>query len=600
MKKPITPRFLGLLAVYIGVLLLLGAIQFAEKGYFTRQVGGISITGHYRSQEHPNQYELAGTLTVVFGGMEFSINGEADGFKQVKPDGTKEPTLPESMLVSNEAITLEFPGGTNLIFALIQTRGKPELAISAVLPPEIARIELPYKPIKAAKLQELADGQFMLVTDGVRYRFDRNVTNAERHALILQQEGASISYKTVPEEQELTFNAKDFIIPQAHDKQTYERVLSQWREQNFGIWGRNIASANNEDLVIAYTGEAVSRGAYSTAVSSVPAAFLNGNRRTYESSVFLGRLDQGLRSLVTAERDTAGELARLIAEGSLDFLKEPHVFEYLIIRGAWDAIAQAAQLIQSLTPDKLSPERIAGILEGYADWTRYQSDLENARLPTEENPFEPHTAGVYLIIAEGLYKTSDGDAVLTFFEDTADIEFNLRLGKALMYYAENVGNIEWSAIGRSLILSALGLADDAGTVAAKVFRGEDGNLREDADSPRFSSARLYRVLNAGESYPHAVRVSADIWGWTAATALAITEENNVVDIAVTFPVGETHYMLIRGVPQPSKLQLYGIDYRTAPDFERYNSSGWSYSSAEQTLMVKLRHRSPIEHMRIFR
>lgn len=600
------PRFLGLLAGYIGVLLLLGTMQFAEKGFFTRQVGGILVTGHYRSQEQPNRYELTGTLTVAFGGMEFRLTDEETGFNLVKEDGAKAQVFPESMTVSNESVTLDLPEETKLIFTLASTRepreknGKSELAIRAVLGPGIVRAELPYKPLKSAKFQELADGQFTLVTEGVRYRFDRTLTNAERRALILQRELPFISYKTVPEEQESGFNAKDFIIPSAYEKQSYDRAVHQWLEQNFAIWSKNIATANNEDLVIAYNGEAVSRGTYNAAVAAVPAGFLNGTARTYESSVFLGRLDQALRSLAAAERESAHEVTQILAEESLDFLKKPHIMEYLIVRGAWDLLDQSLRLVQTLTPDKLSPERIAGILEGYSDWNQLRSNLEKARRLTETNPFEAYTAQVYLIIAERLYKTAEGDAVLLFFEESTDIEFNLRLGRSLMVYADNAGSIEWAAIGRSLILSVLALVDDIGTVPSKVFRAEDGNLREDTDAPRLSSARLYRILQAGESYPHAAGVAPDAWAWTAGTSITAEEEPGVLDVAVTFPIGETHYMLIRGIPSPSKLQLYGIDYRTAPDFERYNSSGWSYSASEQTLLIKVRHRSPVEHIRIFK
>jgi hypothetical protein len=58
-------------------------------------------------------------------------------------------------------------------------------------------------------------------------------------------------------------------------------------------------------------------------------------------------------------------------------------------------------------------------------------------------------------------------------------------------------------------------------------------------------------------------------------------------------------MLIRGLRPFVKIQLYGIDYRTDPQFERYDSSGWSFSSSEQTLLLKLKHRSQVEHIRVF-
>ncbi|MDR0524551.1 MAG: hypothetical protein LBG90_01600 [Spirochaetaceae bacterium] len=597
MKKQILPRFLGLSAGYIGILLLLGAIQFAEKGFFTRQVGGILAAGHYRSQEEPNRYELAGSLSVTFGGMEFALPDETEGFNLVKLDGTKESILPKTLEVQNDSIALEFPEGTKVIFALMKIRDRAELAINALLGEEVLRLELPYRPLKAGEVQELADGQFLLDHEGVKYRFDRALTNAERYTLFLQADrGAAISYKPVSGDQESAFSAKDFIISGAYDIPSYEKALGRWRDQNAGLWGRNIGSANNEDLVSAYLGEAVSRGNYSSAVASVPAAFLNGNRRTYESSVFLGRLDQGLRSLAAAEREKAGAFSQILASEGFDFLKEVHGFDYLITRGAWQDLEIAVQQVRALPPEQITPEVIPGLLEGYSDWHRYQRALEKTFSP--ENPFEAHTSSGYLVIAEGLRKNDD--KVLAFFEDFGDLEYNLRLGKALSVYADSAGNLEWAAIGRSLILTVLALTDEAGTVPARVLRDDDGTFREDPEAPRLSSPRLYRILQPGTSYPQAVKIASETWAWTGATALEVQEEEDLLDIAVTFPVGETHYMLLRGIPLPSKLQLYGIDYRTAPDFERYNSSGWSYSASEETLLLKLRHRSPVEHIRIFK
>jgi hypothetical protein len=58
-------------------------------------------------------------------------------------------------------------------------------------------------------------------------------------------------------------------------------------------------------------------------------------------------------------------------------------------------------------------------------------------------------------------------------------------------------------------------------------------------------------------------------------------------------------MMIRGVRPFVRLQLYGINYPSDPQFERYDSSGWVYSPQEQTLLLKMKHRSAVERIRIF-
>jgi hypothetical protein len=156
-------------------------------------------------------------------------------------------------------------------------------------------------------------------------------------------------------------------------------------------------------------------------------------------------------------------------------------------------------------------------------------------------------------------------------------------------------------MGRSLILSVLSLTDPPGTVPAEILVNEAGEMNEGAGD-RIGSARLYRILAPGEYYPHAAGIGAGvngIWAWTAASSIAVTQDGTVLDIAVSFPVGETHYMMIRGIRPFTKIQLYNIDYRTDPQFERYDSSGWIYAAAEQILVLKMKHRAAVEHIRIF-
>jgi hypothetical protein len=212
-----------------------------------------------------------------------------------------------------------------------------------------------------------------------------------------------------------------------------------------------------------------------------------------------------------------------------------------------------------------------------------------------------------LVIPDGIRRVAAAaagaaDLILVFQGDTADIEFNLRLGKALLVWAEALGNEDWSSLGRSIILSCLSLEDDLGTVPSALIVNEGEAAGEGGVVPRISSARLYRILQPGEYYPRAAMIVSSInglWAWTAAPAISAAREDSVLDIAVTFPVGEAHYLMIRGVSPFTAIQIYGTDWRTDPDFERYDSSGWRYEAQDQILVLKMKHRTAVEHIRIF-
>jgi hypothetical protein len=597
-KKPVFPRIMLLLLVYGAVFVVLAMVQFPRQGGFTRRVGHFVVTGQYRlagEGESPaaGEYLLDGEAGVFFGGMEFSMSG--GNFCLITGDGGREEALPERMILSEESALFVFSDGTELNFGSHYTGGAPELRISGVFPGDggVTGAELSYKPLRKTGLEDTGDGLFAAVSEGVRYSFGRSPLDRERRVLYLKAEGPAVSYRAVPEKR--PFSPDDFIVPAAQSRQSFNEAVSRWVDQNFSLWNRTIREKNDEDLAAAYAGEALSRGTYKAAVAGVPPAFLNGRERTYVSSVYLGRLGDASRSLDARDREKLARLSRQINEKSLDFLKEPHVFQYLSVRGHASFVEEGAGIVRAADPARLALEHAAGILEGFTDWKTFR--------PTNaDNPFERLADQACFVISEAIRVTPEGDRVFVFAGQEGEAEFNLRLGKALLDWAESSGDDSWAGAGRSLILSVLSLGDSSGMVKPGALLSEEGEITVNPAPARLTTAMLYRILRPGEYRPKALPISVpgtNIWTWTAARAVSASLQNDILDISAAFPAGETHYMIIRGVRPFVKIQLYNMDYRTDPQFERYDSSGWSYNAQEQTLIVKMKHRATVEHVRIF-
>jgi hypothetical protein len=593
MRKPVFPRIFGLLAFYFAVFIVLVIIQFAREGGFTYRVGDLVVSGRYQKDAdplNPQEYALSGKVSVFFGGMEFYL-GSDEGNKgglDLSVQGSRSLIYPEYMVLSGETVLFRFSGGTELAFTTQYSGGAPELKINGVFSEDSAELALPYKPFRSSKIQDQG-GQFIVAAGGVNYTFGRSPLDRERQVIVLGSENPAVSYRAVPDQR--NFNPGDFTLPQALDRGQYEAALTQWRDRSFSLWNRTITrNAGDEDMVIAYAGEAVRRGVYKAAVAAVPGAFLNGSQRTYVSSVFLGRMDQSLRSLTAIEREKSSRLSRMINERSPELLKEPQVFAYLGVRGYGTFIDDALELVRSIDPAALSIDLTPGILEGWEYWTSYQAG--------RENPFERLIDQACFVISGGVRRENEG--IFVFQGNGANLEFNARLGNALILYGEKAGRDEWAALGRSLVLSVLSLFDGSLLAPEALVISESGAL-ERTEETRLSSARLYRTLQPDEYYPRAVSIGVvnGVWAWTAAAVQGELRENDVLDISVSFPVGETHYMLIRGIRPFAKIQLYNIDYRTDPQFERYDSSGWSYSASEQTLLLKMKHQASVEHIRIY-
>jgi hypothetical protein len=311
------------------------------------------------------------------------------------------------------------------------------------------------------------------------------------------------------------------------------------------------------------------------------------------SSVYLGRMDQGLRSNIVYERENFSRLSGLITEGSADFLKTPHAIEFLAVRDYGNLIDNGAAILNAL--DSADPDLIPGILEGYTDWRIYR--------PATANPFERLADQACLSLSEKIIAGHQGEWIAVFDGEIANLEFNSRLGAGLIAYGEHSGQEVWAGIGRSLVLSVIAFMDETGTAPLAVSAAANGEIEANG-SAALSSARLYRLLRLGDYSARAVGLHAaanGIWTWTAASGVSanFNQENNMLDISATFPRGETHYMFIRGIRPFTEVWLYNQRYRTDPRFETYDSSGWAYSPSEQTLMVKMKHQLPTEHIQIY-
>jgi hypothetical protein len=606
---------IGFFTVYLAVFIVLVIVQFTKQGGFTQRIGNMIVSGQYVLDEdgapvpYPQedsseedetgivqkwQYYLTGEVVVYFGGMEFRMSGEEESniFSLVKTDGQIVNILPQYIGIEDETALFFLPDGTELSFASGTINEKPALRISCKPAEDLEMLALPYRPQKTARVRDFGDGQFIIIADGEHYTFTRTQFDPMRPAVIFKQDSTALSYAAIPEQK--AFLPEDYILPQAVTEQLYREAVNQWQDQNYALWARLITRNTNEETALAYLSEAATRGNLKGASASIAPAFMNSPQRTYRSSVFLGRMDLGQRTFLAAEQEKLASISRIINEKSTDFMRDPHIFEFFAIRGYYNLIDEGTDIVRSIEPATMSAELTPAVFEGYLDWKHYR--------PNTENPFERLISQAFLTITEGIRMHKDGDKVFVFLGTRADIEFGMRLGKVLVEYAESAGLDSWAAVGRSLILSILTLEDNDGMVPAVFNLSEEGDISEDAAVPRLNAARLYLILAPGEYYSHAINIGAvvnGLWTWTAAGNISVSQENNVLDISASFPVGETHYMIIRGLRPFVKIQLYNIDYRTDLQYERYDSSGWIYSTRDQILIVKMKHRSKTEHIRVF-
>jgi hypothetical protein len=569
--------------------------------------------------------------------MEFDLGRKNRTGLILNTEGNAAPAHPQHLALTDDGLYLRLAEGPELSFITQYTGGVQELVIDVNFFPNgeyefdgedpdaegggdtgfplsgsgenettparpAVTLNIPCAPLATSQVRE--NGSAVVISDeGISYAFTRQAGGSGMlSSVLLTPENHGISYRAIPERRSV--NPDDYILASAKYTAEYDAALSLWLDKSYSGWNRASLSndagrlfSNDGATVNAYLSEAIKRGTYRSAAQAVMAVYAPaaGSTSPWEASVYAGKLDVALRFLSTAERERYARLARIFNEKSADFLREYRVISYLGVRGYGNFLDDAADMLRGFDPSVISIEQSPGFLEGRNDWETLRSD--------RDNPFERFTDQACFVVNDGLRQNSSGNMVLVFTGNEADAEFNLRLGAGLARFEDETRR----ALGKSLILSVLAFADEIGSVPRTVTRNSGGDFAEKPDGGRLSSARIYRICAAGGGdenyYGRAVALNTSVsreamWAWTAARISVASESESELNIAVNFPAGETHYLLLRGVRPFARIQLHGVDFPANPQFERSDASGWNYSAPEQTLLIKMRHRSATEYIRI--
>ncbi|MDR2865404.1 MAG: hypothetical protein LBV68_07340 [Spirochaetaceae bacterium] len=603
MRKPILPRLAGILVVFCAIFVALSLVQFVKQDGFSRKIGDLLVVGKYpgsgNAQNVPEssmsgEIQVQDPVTVFFGGMEFRIgSGENDdtGLAFVDSNGVRHPLFPESMSLSSQSVFFKLSDSSELAFYVQNHSYGDELLISSIFSEKISSLELPYSVTKNARITHKGNSDLTVLFSNHKYTFDRNILDTSRELISFDNKNPLIACRILPEETEL--NPTQFIISGAIDKSRYREAIALWSDKIYQSWNRSIANSNDEELITAYLAEAARRKNYEFGLSRIPERFISNSGHSFLPSPFIGGLSSSLRSMSLFEQKTRGTIEDNIKHNPSRLFEEYKVFEYLILKNPDNLLDEALSSVNTLSLESLGPHLLAGIFEGASAVHLWHGGTEN--------PFDMLINQARLLVLASLEKDADNSHMFFTQDGDVDILLNIRLGAAIIAYGNAYADDEWGGIGRSLVLSALSFADEAGALPAALHTVNNSFIEKDGGS-KLAGAEIYFLLELSDYYPHTVSAKDAMPGvylWTASPHIGVSYKNNVLEFDVAFPVNNAHYFIVRGLRPFKKIQIRGMDYRSDPQFERYNSPGWVYRESDRTLLVKLYHREEVEFLKIF-
>jgi len=586
MRKSLASKIIGLTVLYCIVFCVLTVVQFSNKGNFSLIIGGMTIRGRYiedtQTTEDTSARELengeesiylteelnekpdhkpqpiTGGIKIFYGGLEFSLKEERGrGFSLVNFDNSSLAVNPEFIILTDNTARFIMPGGTSLTFNSFISPNGPELQISAEFADDITEVIIPISPRSSSLVRD--NGQLGIMYSGSRYVFSSLGQELERESLSLSRESSFVSYRSRGKQR--AFDPADYIVAQ---EPNYANVIRSWQDSNLSAWNQNTSSLQTEDDIIAYLSLSLQRGNFPNAIRSIPSGFVNSSRHSYRSAGYVGGMSNAYRTFVSAENEKSNRITRLARGRSLDILKEDHALNFLFTRSNLVLANEVIEVIYNANPDMLVPDHCLGLLNVYYDMRQWR--------PEVGNPIAHLTERMLQLISESLNRDTENDAVYASSPEGNNIEYTMRLGRALLYWAESIQNPSWTAIGKSLILSA----------------ASSGN-----------SGRLVNIINQTDYYPRETWLTdGGHWAWTISPSVRASYTGGNLNLAITFHVNSAHHLIISGVRPFLGIQIHNTTWRSDSEFERYDSSGWIYYPDEQILMLKLRHRSAVENVRI--
>lgn len=587
-RHPIV-SFFTLAAVYAVIIIGLFIIQFRTDNSISRSIGNLLISlareedasvgsdsvSDGTATISEESARLKNTMSVSFRGITFS----ADDSKPVKISSSKGGVDERNLVLDSWSETdssarFSFTDGSSLSFTVDSASPEQNLVVSARPAEGYDTMSIPYAVNSGYAVSDQTEQSLTLSRKNAVYVFSAPSVSSDR---IVLKDSLMASYAPYVEEKPFEYASVEGLS--GTDDTSYSAALATYRQliaDKFSSYSSGNTSIAETDVLV-YVAEMGSRGSFPHAVQTagklVPAA-----KRTFLTAPYFGNLTAMGRGLSARTLKFASDVKTAVAEKDLSIFTIPEIQDYAVCQRKTQAVRDLMAFPAQISPFNPSIDEASGLLSLYAKIRRLDKALA-AKL-------DPVISLCLATIAGYLHRNDD--TIVFKEEDGAEpltLEQKVRAGQALIDFGSVRNKTEYTETGRLLISQEL-------------------KSCEDESFPTISE--LYPVIvKDNPFYPHVAVLGyygeRPVWAWTCASAIDYSiKADGVVDMNITFPLENSHFMIVTGVPDfHSQIEIQKLRFRTDPRFEAYNSSGYAYDQNGQMLFLKSRHKSRIELIRLF-
>lgn len=568
MSIRILKKALGLLIVDIVIIIGIFVLQFRTDSNIIMKIGNLQLT--LESQDEQNGVIIyKNKVRLSYNGINFFCD---DNNPAYATQAGQKIAVSFTGLEQKDPLsyTLKFDKDIKVTFELASEDTSASLAILTDFPDGITEFTLPYNYSSNMTVQKSEKDSLVLAGKRNAWEFTAHALSTERFGFTERNYVAT--YSVYDANQKFSFDSIiDLPIASAAE---YAKNVGQFKRNLISSFENNNSEANiTEQIAVSYVAAQAETGNFIRAVENVPDGIKKSRQRTYLSAPYFNTLEDMNSNLEKVMKDYESRISDSAIKQSFDLFTVHKIADFIYLHSGQNTVLKLLGNAANADVDSLSIAQITGILQVYADLTSLSPSYALVLEPMLEDCVERITDACKY---EGSILTiSENDTFLSVIQ-------GVETGIALLRYGQITQNETYISAGYALVNSYL------------------------AESSSFdlrTLGNLYPVIAYDNSfYPHLQKISDvgenKVWAWTCAKSISLEKDSDESNFTVEFPEGDTHYIIIKGVNPFNSIYIYDMAFRTDPRFESYNSSGYVYKKSTNTLLLKSRHKSEFETVRL--
>ena len=596
MSTRFSKSYLLVPVVYVGVIFGLLFLQFSGGERLTRSIGPLWLRATRDVTSDSGEPTVRG-LSVEFNGLLFDFGDDGGVIVETADDITEVPV--RGFVQTEDGFRVDFDNDFVVRFAASEDP-VTELQVRLEIPESagsVREVALPFRFTGATVPETVGRASFITVSsEGRQYYLTAPpdaLIDSANGKIILQPQASNRAIRYVEASTGNPQAVLSWFANGAHDvtPAEYESAVGRFVDAAYAGWlrgrynsstlsweGRGGTAEFTEQALTAFLAEAWRRDEYDRAYAEMRRATdLHPRELGLLSSAFLGNLREVRARFLERDAATAAEIQAEVASGSPTVFRRPDLYLFAADRAGGTIYEDLLRFTEVVDLRAVDVTTAVGMLGNYllSEHPEGRSRSAGARFAQLVNT---HILG-------SIVRAGD-----LFFLQSAPGQIDVRLsavaGVALAAVGDETSDGTLTAVGRNLVLSVLSLADRYGMLPASlVVRGES----IEQDDGTIPPETIYRYVANNPWYPHQVslydKAGPGAWVWTAADVTPVTLTATEWRFRLEYPRLRTHYLILQGVPDFARLELFGQTWRNAPDFEIY-SKGRHYNEQTETLMIK--------------